>query len=115
MLGGISSNKDKGTSNISPAISLKLKFKVRPRGCMEENSTADKDKDRDTDRVKVRFKGMGIAEGMIKVKVKVKVKRGMSIRRGIIRREVGLVIWIWERRDRGKVKGLPIVSRARFT
>jgi hypothetical protein len=99
------------TSNIRPdtSPSLKLKVKVRPRGCTEENSTADKDKDRDTD--KATDKGMGMVEGMIKVKV----KRGTDMRRGIIRREVGLVIWIWERKVKHKDRGLRIVSRARFT
>ena len=102
-LGGTSSNK--GTSNLRPVTSLKLK--ARPRGCMEQNSTVDKDKDRDPDKVKVRIKGMGMVEGMIKVKV----KRGTGMRRGITKGEVGLVMWIWERRD----KGFRIVSRARFT
>lgn len=108
-LGGTSSNK--GTSNLRPVTSLKLK--ARPRGCMEQNSTVDKDKDRDTDKVKVRIKGMGMVEDMIKVKVK--VKRGMGMRGSITRREVGLVIWIWERKVMDKDKGLRIVSRARFT
>jgi hypothetical protein len=98
MLGGTSSNK--GTS-------LKLKVKVRPRGCMEENSTVDKDRDTD----KAKDKRMGMVEGMIKVKV----KRDTGMRRGIIRREVGLVIWIWERKVKHKDRGLRIVSRARFT
>lgn len=84
---------------------------------MEENSTAgkDKDKDRDTDIVKDRIKGMGM--GMVKGMIKVKGKRGTGMRRGIIRREVELVIWIWERRDKGrdKDKGLRIVSRTRLT